>query len=76
MLTWADRAILDLERTWWREPGPKEWLINDRLGVDATSYYRRLGELIWDHAAEDYDPLTVRRLRRLVAPDRPAAGSS
>lgn len=76
MLTWADREILDLERTWWQEPGPKEWLIVDRLGMDASSYYRRLADLLREPAAAAYDPLTVHRLRRLLALGRPAAGTS
>ncbi|HSJ33769.1 MAG TPA: DUF3263 domain-containing protein [Acidimicrobiia bacterium] len=76
MLTWADREILDLERTWWQGPGPKEWLILDRLGMDASSYYRRLSVLLWEPAAVAYDPLTVRRLRRMLPPGRPVAGTS
>ncbi len=66
MLTPADRAILDLERTWWRVPGPKEWAMLEDLGMDAVAYYRRLAEVLWTGAAYDYDPLTVRRLRRIV----------
>lgn len=76
MLTWAEREILDLERTWWQGPGSKEWLIVDQLGMDASSYYRRLRALIWAPAAEAYDPLTVRRLRRLLTLVEPVAGGS
>lgn len=72
MLTDVDREILDLERTWWIVPGPKECAITERIGLDASSYYRRLSALIADEAALAYDPLTVRRLRRLVRPT-PAA---
>jgi hypothetical protein len=66
-LTGVDRAILDLERTWWQKPGPKEWTISDQVGLDAAAYYQRLAELLWCEHAERYDPLTVRRLRRLVS---------
>ncbi len=64
-LTAPDRAILDFERGWWRLPGPKVTAIRARLGMSPTRYYRRLGELIEEPAAFAYDPLTVKRLRRL-----------
>jgi hypothetical protein len=60
-----DRAILDFERTWWTEPGPKELAIRRRFGLSATRYYQVLGELLESTEAADYDPLVVRRLRRL-----------
>lgn len=60
----SDRAILDFERSWWREPGRKVQAIRARLGMSSTRYYRRLGELIDLPAALEYDPLTVKRLRR------------
>lgn len=66
-LTGVDRAILNLERTWWQQPGPKEWIISDQVGLDAAAYYARLAALLWCDEAERYDPLTVRRLRRLVS---------
>jgi hypothetical protein len=59
-----DRAILDLERSWWRLPGPKEAQIRARLDMSRTRYYQRLGELMEMPAALAYDPLTVKRLRR------------
>jgi hypothetical protein len=63
-LTERDRAILDFERSWWREPGPKEQAIKDRFDLSSTRYYEILGELLALPEAEDYDPLVVRRLRR------------
>jgi len=59
-----ERAILDFERSWWCFPGPKESAIRARLGVSTSHYYRVLGELMDKPAAFDYDPLTVKRLRR------------
>ncbi len=59
-----DRAILDFEQSWWQLPGPKEAAIRDHLSMSSTRYYRRLGELLDEAAAFDYDPLTVKRLRR------------
>jgi hypothetical protein len=59
-----DRAILDLERSWWCEPGPKEAAIREQLGLSGTRYYELLHRLVDDRDALEYDPLVVRRLRR------------
>lgn len=59
-----ERAILDFERTWWREGGSKEVAIRERLGLSATRYYQVLGGLLESPHAVAYDPLVVRRLRR------------
>lgn len=74
MLTAVDRAILDIERTWWLQPGPKEWTITERLGLDSATYYERLSAVLWTREAVAYDPLTVRRLRRLVGASASTAG--
>jgi hypothetical protein len=63
-LSARDRAILDFERGWWSRPGPKEIAIRAELGVSATRYYEILRRLVDDRAAYDYDPLTVKRVRR------------
>ena len=64
-LTDRERAILDFERTWWSEPGPKAAAIKDRFGLSAARYYQLLGVLVGSSEAEAYDPLVVRRLRKL-----------
>jgi hypothetical protein len=64
-LTDRDRAILDFERMWWTEPGPKESAIRDRFDLSGTRYYQILHELLDEPEALEYDPLVVRRLRRL-----------
>ena len=64
-LTERDRAILDFERSWWHESGPKETLIQERFELSASRYYEILNELLESPEAYDYDPLGVRRLRRL-----------
>jgi hypothetical protein len=64
-LTERDRAILDFERSWWSESGPKETAIQERFELSATRYYQILGELLESDDAVEYDPLMVRRLRRL-----------
>jgi hypothetical protein len=58
-------AILDFERTWWSLPGPKEQAIRAELELSPTRYYQLLADLIESGEAMDYDPLVVRRLRRL-----------
>ena len=64
-LSERERAILDFERSWWTEPGPKETVIRDRFGLSATRYYQVLHELLDSDDAMAYDPLVVRRLRRV-----------
>lgn len=63
-LTQRDKAILDFERSWWAEPGPKETAIRERFELSGTRYYEILGELIESPEAMEYDPLGIRRLRR------------
>ena len=64
-LTDRDRAILDFERSWWTETGPKDTAIRERFELSGTRYYQLLTELIDDQAALEYDPLVIRRLRRV-----------
>jgi Protein of unknown function (DUF3263) len=59
------RAILDFERGWWQSPGPKDRDIRGRLGLSAARYYQLLNDLIDSPEALRYDPMLVRRLRRL-----------
>lgn len=66
MLTLADREILDFERGWFLHPEPKDRTIREVLGLSPAEYYERLRELIGCAEAAAYDPLTVRRLRRMV----------
>lgn len=64
-LTDRDRAILDFERSWWTEAGPKDTAIRERFELSGTRYYQLLTELLDDPDALEYDPLLVRRLRRV-----------
>jgi Protein of unknown function (DUF3263) len=66
MMSDLDRRILDFERGWWLHPGFKDQNISHILGLDPRAYYRRLRELLESEAAVSYDPLTVRRLRRMI----------
>ncbi|MGH9048685.1 MAG: DUF3263 domain-containing protein [Acidimicrobiia bacterium] len=64
-LSVRDRAILDFERGWWRLPGSKEAAIRQELAISGTRYYQLLSALLDDPAAMAYDPLTVKRARRM-----------
>lgn len=64
-LSERDRAILDFERAWWAERGPKQEAIRERFAMSPTRYYELLAALLDSNDADRYDPLVVRRLRRL-----------
>ena len=60
-----DRAVLDFERQWWRYAGSKEQAIRDLFDMSSTRYYQVLNALIDRPESLDYDPMLVKRLRRL-----------
>jgi hypothetical protein len=64
-LTERESAILDFERSWWTEDGPKDVAIRDRFELSTTRYYQLLNDLLETDEAYEYDPLVVRRLVRL-----------
>jgi hypothetical protein len=64
------RLILDFERSWWQESGPKERRIRERFGISATRYHQLLMRAIDLPESLRYDPMLVRRLRRLRASRR------
>ncbi len=66
VLTKLDKAILDFERVWWVEGGPKDLAIEFDLGLTAAAYYQRLRRLATEPAALAYDPLTVKRVLRIL----------
>jgi hypothetical protein len=66
-LTDLDREVLAIERLWWQYAGAKEQAIRDKFDVSATRYYQMLNALIDREDALAFDPLLVRRLRRLRA---------
>jgi hypothetical protein len=61
------RRILDFEREWWKFAGAKEQAVRERFDVSPTRYYQLLNRVIDDEAAVAYDPMLVKRLRRLRA---------
>lgn len=64
-LTDDEKQMLAIEGKWWRYSGAKEQAIRDQLDVSATRYYQLLNALLEREAALAYDPLLVKRLRRL-----------
>jgi uncharacterized protein DUF3263 len=63
-LTVRERAIIDFERECWMLPGSKESAIRERFDVAPSSYYRAVSAVIERPGALEYDPLTVKRLRK------------
>ena len=59
------RAVLDLERTWWQLGVPKQRAIREHLGLSTTRYHQLLTKSLDLPQALEYDPMLVRRLRRL-----------
>lgn len=60
-----ERRILDFERQWWKYAGAKEQAVRDLFDMSATRYYQVLNALIDRPEAIAYDPMLVKRLRRL-----------
>ena len=67
MLSERDRGILAFERQWWKYAGAKEQAIRDLFEMSATRYYQLLNGLIDTPEALAFDPMLVKRLRRLRA---------
>ena len=60
-----ERDILDFEREWWKATTPKERAIRERFGLSSARYHQVLGGLLDRPEALAYDPMLVRRLRRM-----------
>jgi hypothetical protein len=60
-----DKRILDFERSWWKHAGVKEQAIKEHFEMSATRYYQILNEVLEKPAALSYDPILVKRLKRL-----------
>jgi hypothetical protein len=73
-LTDKERAVLDLERSWWvgsDAPATKSEAIAG-LGLSRAQYYALRDSAVERAEAEAYDPLVVRRVRRDKAARRRA----
>jgi hypothetical protein len=66
-LSERDRDILAFERHWWKYAGAKEQAVREKFDMSSTRYYQVLNALIDRPEALAFDPLLVRRLRRLRA---------
>lgn len=64
-LSERDEQILAFERQWWKYAGAKEQAVRELFDMSATRYYQVLNALIDEPAALAYDPMLVKRLRRL-----------
>ena len=66
-LTQRELEILDFERQWWRYAGAKEQAVREKFDMSATRYYQVLNALIDRPDALAFDPMLVKRLRRMRA---------
>ena len=57
--------ILEFERTWWGGTVPKGLAVRERFGLSPSRYYQLLNRLLDRPEAFEYDPILVRRLKRL-----------
>jgi len=60
-----ERQILDFERESWRLQIAKERAIRETFGISTTRYHQLLHRIVDRPEALAYDPMLVRRLRRL-----------
>jgi len=66
-LSQRDRQILEFERQWWKYAGAKEQAIRELFDMSATRYYQIINALIDNPDALAFDPMLVKRLRRMRA---------
>ncbi len=66
-LSKRDRQILEFERQWWKYAGAKEQAIRELFDMSATRYYQIINALIDNPDALAFDPMLVKRLRRMRA---------
>src|SRR3954452_11303689 len=64
-LTDREREILAFERQWWKYAGAKEQAVRELFDMSATRYYQVLNALIDRPDALAFDPMLVKRLRRM-----------
>lgn len=64
------RDLLDFERECWKLTISKERAVRERFGFSPTRYYQLLNRAVDLPSGLAYDPMLVRRLRRLRASRR------
>lgn len=60
-----DRELIDFAARWWKYAGAQEQAIRDTFDVSATRFWQQLNELIDHPEAMAYDPVTIKRYRRM-----------
>ena len=70
------RAVLDFEREAWKLTTTKERAIRERFGFSPARYHQLLHRIIDRPEALAFDPMLVRRLRRVRAARRRARTAS
>lgn len=60
-----DRLLLEFERESWKLTVPKERAIRERFGFSPARYHQLLNRVVERPEAIAYDPMLVRRLRRV-----------
>ncbi|MGB3595002.1 MAG: DUF3263 domain-containing protein [Ornithinimicrobium sp.] len=60
-----DAHLLDFEAKWWQYQGAKESSIRQEFQMSSTRYYQRLNQLLDSEAALAYNPMLIKRLRRM-----------
>ncbi len=60
-----ERRILDFEREAWKLTTAKERAIRERFGFSAARYHQLLNRIVDTPEALAYDPMLVRRIRRV-----------
>ena len=69
-LTADERAVLEVERSWWISHKTKAEAVREKLGISSTRYYSILRRLAVSSDALAYDPLVIQRLRRRLSAKR------
>ncbi len=62
-----DKQVLEFERQWWKYAGAKEQAVRELFDMSATRYYQVLNALLDNPDALAFDPMLVKRLRRMRA---------
>ncbi|MEZ5185175.1 MAG: DUF3263 domain-containing protein [Candidatus Nanopelagicales bacterium] len=62
-LTERERAILRLEKQWWRFEGAKHRAIREQTHLSPTRYYQVLNGLLDNPEALREEPVVIRRLQ-------------
>lgn len=60
-----DQKVLTFERQWWKYPGAKESAIKEMFDLTPTRYYQILNDILDRPEALVFDPMLIKRLRRL-----------